>query len=217
MGGWIGFGMAKYAPERVHSLIIGGAHPYEQRLPASSRLDGSDPDAFVAALFGRLVLNQREAQRRGLLDHRRIQIAATERRLGLSNRGVERAKIANASRAAASLEDEAVQLDDLPQGEISHQARRRYNSSFFRTTRSAARLNSSSGVASRSVIAARASSSGASPRRAASWLSRSACAGERSIVSFMEVLYRVAAPSNNPLQRTGARVARAPAAGPDRS
>jgi pimeloyl-ACP methyl ester carboxylesterase len=57
MGGWIGFGMAKYAPERVHSLIIGGAHPYEQRLPASSRLDGSDPDAFVAALFGRLGVN----------------------------------------------------------------------------------------------------------------------------------------------------------------
>jgi pimeloyl-ACP methyl ester carboxylesterase len=24
MGGWIGFGIAKYAPERFHSLIIGG-------------------------------------------------------------------------------------------------------------------------------------------------------------------------------------------------
>ena len=54
MGGWIGFGMAKYAQQRVHSLTIGGAHPYETRLPASSRLDGSDPDAFLAALFGRL-------------------------------------------------------------------------------------------------------------------------------------------------------------------
>ena len=54
MGGWIGFGMAKYAAQRVHSLVIGGAHPYEQRLPASSRLDGSDPEAFLAALFGRL-------------------------------------------------------------------------------------------------------------------------------------------------------------------
>lgn len=28
MGGWIGFGMAKYAPNRFRSLIIGGAHPY---------------------------------------------------------------------------------------------------------------------------------------------------------------------------------------------
>jgi pimeloyl-ACP methyl ester carboxylesterase len=28
MGGFIGFGMAKYAPRRVHALIIGGAHPF---------------------------------------------------------------------------------------------------------------------------------------------------------------------------------------------
>jgi len=28
MGGRIGFGIAKYAPERFYSLIIGGAHPY---------------------------------------------------------------------------------------------------------------------------------------------------------------------------------------------
>lgn len=54
MGGWIGFGMAKYAAQRVHSLVIGGAHPYETRLPASSRLDGSDPEAFRDALYARL-------------------------------------------------------------------------------------------------------------------------------------------------------------------
>jgi len=54
MGGWIGFGLAKHAASRVEALVIGGAHPYEQRLPASSRLDGSDPEAFLAALFGRL-------------------------------------------------------------------------------------------------------------------------------------------------------------------
>jgi pimeloyl-ACP methyl ester carboxylesterase len=34
--------------------VIGGAHPYEARLPAGSRLDGSDPQAFLAALHGRL-------------------------------------------------------------------------------------------------------------------------------------------------------------------
>ncbi len=28
MGGWIGFALAKHAPERLHSLIIGGMHPY---------------------------------------------------------------------------------------------------------------------------------------------------------------------------------------------
>ena len=54
MGGWIGFGMAKYAPERLHALIMGGAHPYERRLPASSRPDGSDPKLFVETLLGRL-------------------------------------------------------------------------------------------------------------------------------------------------------------------
>jgi pimeloyl-ACP methyl ester carboxylesterase len=54
MGGWIGWGMAKYAPERLQSLIIGGAHPFERRLPAAHHLDGSDPKAFVGALFRRL-------------------------------------------------------------------------------------------------------------------------------------------------------------------
>lgn len=54
MGGWIGWGMAKYAPERVQALIIGGAHPYERTTPAASRLDGSDPRAFVEALTRRL-------------------------------------------------------------------------------------------------------------------------------------------------------------------
>jgi pimeloyl-ACP methyl ester carboxylesterase len=53
MGGWIGFGMAQYAPERVQALIIGGQHPYGRRVSAASRLDGADPQAFVAALFGR--------------------------------------------------------------------------------------------------------------------------------------------------------------------
>ena len=28
MGGWIGFGMAEYSPERVARLVIGGQHPY---------------------------------------------------------------------------------------------------------------------------------------------------------------------------------------------
>src|SRR5918998_5053212 len=32
LGGWIGFGLARYAPERVRSLIIGGAQPYGQSM-----------------------------------------------------------------------------------------------------------------------------------------------------------------------------------------
>jgi len=50
MGGWIALGIAKYTPERLNSLVIGGAHPYEQKLPPSSQLDGADPDAFLASL-----------------------------------------------------------------------------------------------------------------------------------------------------------------------
>src|ERR671916_3219271 len=32
LGGWIGLGLAKYAPERIHSLVIGGAQPYGQSM-----------------------------------------------------------------------------------------------------------------------------------------------------------------------------------------
>ena len=31
MGGWIGFGLLKYAPECFRSMIIGGAHPFHRR------------------------------------------------------------------------------------------------------------------------------------------------------------------------------------------
>jgi pimeloyl-ACP methyl ester carboxylesterase len=51
MGGWIGFGMAKYAPERAQSLLIGGAHPYaDHSWDAFRQVDGTDPEAFLAAL-----------------------------------------------------------------------------------------------------------------------------------------------------------------------
>jgi len=57
MGGWIGFGMAKYAPACVDRLVIGGSHPYARsQEPArqflTTQLDAS-PDAFVAVLEGR--------------------------------------------------------------------------------------------------------------------------------------------------------------------
>ena len=45
MGGWIGFGLAKYAPERARGLVLGGAHPYGRSLP--ERLDVSDPKTMV--------------------------------------------------------------------------------------------------------------------------------------------------------------------------
>jgi pimeloyl-ACP methyl ester carboxylesterase len=35
MGGWIGFGLAKYAPTRFHSLILGGSHPFAESAQGS--------------------------------------------------------------------------------------------------------------------------------------------------------------------------------------
>ena len=32
LGGWIGFGLAKHAPTRFHSLTLGGAHPFAESL-----------------------------------------------------------------------------------------------------------------------------------------------------------------------------------------
>jgi pimeloyl-ACP methyl ester carboxylesterase len=53
MGGWIGFGMAEFAPERVDRLVIGAAHPYARdqagfrQLMQTGITNGQD--AFVAA------------------------------------------------------------------------------------------------------------------------------------------------------------------------
>jgi pimeloyl-ACP methyl ester carboxylesterase len=61
MGGWIGFGMAAYAPERVRALIIGGQHPYARTLEAMRQLIQrgitQGPEAFVVGMeetFGAL-------------------------------------------------------------------------------------------------------------------------------------------------------------------
>src|SRR5215469_8555889 len=51
MGGWIGFGLAKHAPARVNSFVIGAAHPYAESM--KSRRDSFAPenrDAYAAAI-----------------------------------------------------------------------------------------------------------------------------------------------------------------------
>jgi pimeloyl-ACP methyl ester carboxylesterase len=49
MGGWIGFGMAKHAANRLLSLMIGGAHPYAEHIEAFRNIDGTDQEAFITA------------------------------------------------------------------------------------------------------------------------------------------------------------------------
>jgi len=46
--------MAKYAPQRVDAMLIGGQHPYAYSLPAGTRPDGPDPQAFFEAFFARI-------------------------------------------------------------------------------------------------------------------------------------------------------------------
>ncbi len=39
-GAWVGFGMAKFAPERLRSLVLGGMHPYvRDPVPLQRRID----------------------------------------------------------------------------------------------------------------------------------------------------------------------------------
>lgn len=49
LGGWIGFGMAKYAPERLKSLIIGGAQPYGHSFATFRQILRGGIKAWVAA------------------------------------------------------------------------------------------------------------------------------------------------------------------------
>ena len=50
MGGRTGFAMAKFAPERLAAIIIGGVTPSEPGFDAFQNIDGSDITEFVAML-----------------------------------------------------------------------------------------------------------------------------------------------------------------------
>lgn len=53
-GGRIAFGLAKYAPELISALIIGGHDAYERRIPDSARCDVTDRNAFIDHLLRRI-------------------------------------------------------------------------------------------------------------------------------------------------------------------
>jgi len=66
MGGWIGFGLAQYAPERFPALIIGGAQPYarsmEHQRQGLQKALTQGREAFAAgleALYGALTPRQK--------------------------------------------------------------------------------------------------------------------------------------------------------------
>jgi pimeloyl-ACP methyl ester carboxylesterase len=69
MGGWIGFGIAKYAKERVRALVIGGQHPYARSMESLRQMvrrgiaQGSG--AFVAGMEE--MFGPESAERKGRL------------------------------------------------------------------------------------------------------------------------------------------------------
>lgn len=48
LGGWVGFGLAKHAPERLLSLVLGGAHPYAEDMSGLRARMPADPALFIA-------------------------------------------------------------------------------------------------------------------------------------------------------------------------
>jgi pimeloyl-ACP methyl ester carboxylesterase len=48
LGGWIGFGLAKHAPERFNSFVLGGAHPFDENMQPFRDLMPTDREEFAA-------------------------------------------------------------------------------------------------------------------------------------------------------------------------
>jgi pimeloyl-ACP methyl ester carboxylesterase len=89
MGGWIGFGLAKYAKERVHALVIGGQHPYACRMGSLRRMvqrgitEGSG--AFVAGMEEMFGPESAERKARLLSADLAAYLALTQDRPGLDD------------------------------------------------------------------------------------------------------------------------------------
>ena len=50
LGGWIGFGLARYSPDRIRSLVIGGAHPYKEDMQPTRDSMPQEIEAFMASM-----------------------------------------------------------------------------------------------------------------------------------------------------------------------
>jgi pimeloyl-ACP methyl ester carboxylesterase len=89
MGGWIGFGIAKYAKERVHALVIGGQHPYARSMGPLRRMvqrglaQGSG--AFAAGMEEMFGPESAERKKRLLSADLKAYLALAEDRPGLED------------------------------------------------------------------------------------------------------------------------------------
>ena len=69
MGGEIAYAFAKYAPERVTSLLIGGMPAQANVFSSFSQVDGTDPEAFCAAVEVKLGVRLPPAVRAWMSDN----------------------------------------------------------------------------------------------------------------------------------------------------
>jgi pimeloyl-ACP methyl ester carboxylesterase len=77
LGGEMGYGLAKYAPERVDALLIGGSHPYVSTWGTAFRdVDGTDPAAFLATFEKRLGASLTPEAKARILDNDLQAVAA---------------------------------------------------------------------------------------------------------------------------------------------
>lgn len=88
LGGWAGYGLVQRAPERLASVIIGGAHPNaDTSWDVFTGIDGQDADAFIRAF--ETVLNEAiNPQMRMVIkanDLVALACAAQQRRLSLAD------------------------------------------------------------------------------------------------------------------------------------
>jgi pimeloyl-ACP methyl ester carboxylesterase len=89
MGGWIGFGTAKYARHRIRALVIGGQHPYARSMESLRQIarrgltQGSE--AFVAAMEEMFGLETAERKERLFAADLEAYLALAQDRPGLED------------------------------------------------------------------------------------------------------------------------------------
>jgi len=89
MGGWIGFGIAKYAKERIRALVIGGQHPYARSMKSLRRVVhggiAQGGEAFVAAMEEMFGPESAARKERLLLADLKAYLALAQDRSGLED------------------------------------------------------------------------------------------------------------------------------------
>ena len=81
-------------------------------------------DALVPVDEG-VVVHQRETEGCGFVSERGVKVDASETGSRLGERGFQRTEITDPGSASSSFDHRAVEIDDLSEREVSHQARRR--------------------------------------------------------------------------------------------